>query len=75
MIRQSHLLQRARPAIGLVMAALLAGCTSQQMYATGQQAQRSQCMQLVEQAAVDRCLQQSDLPYEHYTPARTEGQP
>lgn len=48
---------------GLIIAAL-SGCTSQQMYATGQQSQRQQCMQMVEQAAVEKCLEQANLPLE-----------
>ncbi|MDP8568464.1 hypothetical protein [Methylophilus aquaticus] len=59
----------------MAMLALLAACSSQQMYTSGQYLQRNQCMQLVEQAAMDKCLQQAELPYEQYTHARGESLP
>lgn len=53
----------------------LSACSSQQMYAIGQTMQRHQCMQMVEQSALDKCLQQAELPYEQYTHARGESLP
>lgn len=55
------------------MLALLASCSSQQMYTSGQYLQRNQCMQLVEQASMEQCLRQADIPYEHYSKARGES--
>ena len=66
----SHVEVSVRCAMGGLIIAALSGCTSQQMYATGQQSQRQQCMQLVEQAAVEKCLEQANLPVEDYHNAR-----
>ncbi len=60
-------------AMTVTMLALLAACSSQQMYTSGQYLQRNQCMQLVEQAAMEQCLRQADIPYEHYSKARGES--
>jgi hypothetical protein len=45
---------------------LSAGCTQQQLYATGQAYQRNQCQQLLEQGERDRCLSKTNSSYDDY---------
>jgi hypothetical protein len=45
---------------------LLAGCSSQQLYATGQQWQRNECRKLVDQDERMRCEQSVATPFERY---------
>ena len=54
-----------RAAAGLA----LAGCTSDQMYATGQSWQRNQCMKLPDRADQERCLQRAEVPQDTYRPS------
>jgi hypothetical protein len=42
------------------------GCTSQQLYATGQAYQRNQCLQLPDPADRDRCLDKAGTTYDEY---------
>lgn len=45
---------------------VIAGCTSQQLYTSGQYMQRSQCMQLADQNDQAKCISRSQLSYEEY---------
>ena len=49
-----------------ITALLLCGCSSQQLYATGRNAQRAECMKLVDLAARDRCLKDADMSHDTY---------
>ncbi|MFS8085397.1 MAG: hypothetical protein ACMG6H_07180 [Acidobacteriota bacterium] len=45
---------------------LSSGCTSPQLYATGQAYQRNQCQHLPEQGERDRCLSKTNTAYDEY---------
>ena len=49
-----------------LVALLLCGCSSQQLYATGRNAQRAECMKLADLAARDRCLKDADMSHDTY---------
>ena len=49
-----------------LMALLLCGCSAQQLYATGRNAQRAECMKLADLAARDRCLKDADMSHDTY---------
>ncbi len=42
------------------------GCTTQQLYSTGQSWQRNQCTRLVDQQERERCLANAGASYETY---------
>jgi hypothetical protein len=44
----------------------LSGCSSQQLYNTGQSYQRNQCLNMPDQAERDRCLGKTDTRYDDY---------
>ena len=48
------------------VALLLAGCTSANLYATGRNAQRTQCMKQADEAARERCLQDASMSHDAY---------
>ena len=53
----------------IVVAALAlaaAGCTANQLYFTGQSWQRNTCNQIAENGERERCLGQTETPYETY---------
>ncbi|MDP1549520.1 MAG: hypothetical protein Q8L97_05090 [Nitrosomonas sp.] len=54
--------------IGGAMAALLAGtgCTTQQLYNTGQAWQRNECGRIMDQQERSRCLSSTSTSYEAY---------
>lgn len=55
--------------IGSAMAALLltgTGCTTQQLYNTGQAWQRNECNRLMDQQERSRCLSSTSTSYEAY---------
>jgi hypothetical protein len=59
------------PRLALVCAALAAllagtGCTSQQVYQTGQEWQKNQCNELPDNAERERCLNGTNTRYEDY---------
>ncbi len=63
--------------IGLIGAAAVilsvaSGCTWHQAYSAGQTWQRNACNKLVEQTERERCLSNSNMPYEDYR-RQTEG--
>lgn len=49
-----------------LMALLLCGCSSQQLYASGRNAQRAECMKLADMSARDRCLKDADMSHDTY---------
>lgn len=56
-----------RPAIVLLtVLGVIAGCSSQQMYASGQGYQRQQCERLPDMAERQRCLEKANMSYEEY---------
>lgn len=50
----------------LALAGLCSGCSSQQLYNTGQAYQRNQCLNMPDQAERDRCLGKTDTRYDDY---------
>ena len=50
----------------LLGGAALAGCSSKQLYATGQQWQRSECRKIDDREERRRCEQSADRSYESY---------
>jgi uncharacterized protein YcfL len=59
-----------RTSIALTLVALLlAACSSQQLYATGRNAQRIECMKQADGTARDRCLKDADMSYDAYQKA------
>ncbi len=60
--------------IGIAAAILSveAGCTWQQAYSAGQAWQRNACNRLVEQTERERCLSNTNMPYDDYR-RRSEG--
>ena len=56
-----------RTSITLAFAALLlAACSSQQLYATGRNAQRAECMKQADGMARDRCLKDAGMSRDAY---------
>ncbi|HMN78939.1 MAG TPA: hypothetical protein PKA20_03305 [Burkholderiaceae bacterium] len=49
-----------------VVAALAAGCTSDRLYAAGQQWQRNECNRLPERDAQQRCLERASVARDDY---------
>ncbi|MBL8439252.1 MAG: hypothetical protein JNM61_13715 [Zoogloeaceae bacterium] len=47
-------------------AAIGGGCTSQQLYATGQSYQRNQCAHLPDQTEREKCQRDANLGYDDY---------
>jgi|APLak6261670569_1056079.scaffolds.fasta_scaffold26458_1 hypothetical protein len=45
---------------------LLAACSSQQLYATGRNAQRTECMKQADGDARDRCLKDAGMSHDAY---------
>ena len=48
--------------IGLILAA----CSSEQLYATGRNAQRAECMKQADGSARDRCLKDAGMSHDTY---------
>jgi hypothetical protein len=49
-----------------VFLGLCSGCTSQQLYATGQSYQRNQCLHVPDQGEREKCLSNTNMTYEDY---------
>lgn len=49
-----------------LIALLLAACSSEQLYATGRNAQRAECMKQADGAARDRCLKDAGMSHNAY---------
>lgn len=45
---------------------LLASCSSDQLYATGRNAQRAECIKQVDAASRDRCLRDANMSHDAY---------
>jgi len=58
----------------VAVACALAGCSSQQVYATGQAYQRNQCRKLPDAGEREQCLERNDMGYEDYR-RRTQSGP
>jgi hypothetical protein len=50
----------------LIVLGAVSGCTSQQMYATGQSYQRNQCERLPDMGERQRCLEKASMSHEEY---------
>ncbi|MBU0602100.1 MAG: hypothetical protein KKD25_06830 [Gammaproteobacteria bacterium] len=50
----------------LICACLLAGCSSQQVYDSGQGLRRNQCDRIVDAADHARCMEAADRDYDAY---------
>jgi len=50
---------------GLVLA-VLAACTTEQIYDSGRAWQRSQCAKVIDRREYERCLRDADLAYDEY---------
>lgn len=48
---------------------LLTGCSSDQLYASGRNAQRAECLKLSDGTSRDRCLKDADTPHDDYKKA------
>lgn len=56
-----------RKAAALLAVLLLqAGCSSQQLYATGRQTQRAECLKQPDAAVRERCLKDAGMPHDAY---------
>jgi cytochrome c556 len=52
--------------IVLLASTLTGACTSEQLYAAGRNAQRTECMKRLDERERDRCLKDADLSYDAY---------
>ncbi|WP_292918952.1 hypothetical protein [Nitrosomonas sp.] len=52
--------------VSMAFAIGLAGCSTQQLYTTGQSWQRNECNRLMDQLDRDRCLSSTSASYETY---------
>jgi uncharacterized protein YcfL len=55
-----------RTCLATVLVLLLAGCSSDQLYASGRNAQRNTCMKQADAAARDRCMQDAGMSHDVY---------
>jgi hypothetical protein len=49
-----------------LIALLLSACSSEQLYATGRNAQRAECMKLADGASRERCLKDAGMSHDAY---------
>ena len=54
------------PIVLTFTALLLSGCSSEQLYATGRNAQRAECVKQADGTSRDRCLKDADMSYDAY---------
>lgn len=52
--------------LAAILIGLFSGCTSQQLYNTGQAYQRNQCLHLPDQGEREKCLNYTSTTYENY---------
>jgi hypothetical protein len=52
---------------------LFSGCTSQQLYSTGQAYQRNQCLLISDKIESDRCLSKINTSYDDYKKEKELG--
>ena len=50
----------------IVLCMIQAGCSSEQLYAVGRQAQRNECMKQTDTATRSRCLQDAGMSHDAY---------
>lgn len=50
----------------MFIALILSACSSEQLYATGRNAQRAECMKQADAAARERCLKDAGTSYDSY---------
>jgi hypothetical protein len=61
----SHRYASGRSALLISLAAVwLAACSSEQLYATGRNAQRAECMKQADATARDRCLKDAGMSHD-----------
>lgn len=58
----------------LIIIGLCSGCTSQQLYATGQSYRRNQCLHLADPGDHDRCFGNAEASYDEYKRKASELQ-
>lgn len=56
----------SRIAIAFLLVLGAAGCTSQQMYASGQNYQRNQCERQPDMGERQRCLEKANMSHDEY---------
>jgi len=49
-----------------LIALVLAACSSEQIYATGRNAQRAECVKQADGVSRDRCLKDADMSHDAY---------
>ena len=49
-----------------IVCSFSSGCTSQQLYGTGQEYQRNQCLHIPDKIESDKCLSKIDTSYDDY---------
>jgi len=54
------------PIILAFIVLLLSGCSSEQLYATGRNAQRMECVKQADGASRDQCLKDAGMSYDAY---------
>ena len=52
--------------LATVFLGLCSGCTSQQLYQSGQASQRNQCLKLPDQGDREKCLSNANMTYDQY---------
>lgn len=65
-------MQRAALLAAGIAALSLPACTTEQVYASGQAWQRSQCAKLLERWEYERCMRDADLAYDEYKRRKAE---
>jgi hypothetical protein len=53
-------------ALVLLAALSISACTMEEIYTSGRDWQRSQCVKILDQAEYDRCMRDADLAYDAY---------
>jgi hypothetical protein len=56
-----------------IVCSLFSGCTSQQLYGTGQEYQRNQCLHIPDKVESDRCLGKINTSYDDYKREKDTG--
>ncbi len=59
--------------LGLVAAALLAGCSHEQMYNSMQGAKENECQKIIDASERARCLDNAHMPYQQYRQQRDDS--
>jgi len=52
--------------VNILIVSFFSGCTSEQIFATGQAYQRNQCIKVADQDASSQCLNRSNTRYDDY---------